>query len=139
MTIPEAPALLLTDQLSRVRAAWPGGGWEWDGRFGCALSTVGKEQETTARQALGAVLPATWSTVTLADAPEAIQRLCARVGGLRGAQLVFSAELGAGALAYCMWWPWGSGANFSARIGAIGAGGADDGLTPAVRSALGVK
>jgi hypothetical protein len=133
----EVLAQLVNDQLGRVRAAWPGGAWEWDGRFGCALSTVGKAQEARAREALATALPAVWTVATLAEAPAPIQELCAHVGGLRGDQLVLTGDLGDGALAYCLWWPWGSGANFSARLGAIGAGRQD--LATLVRSALGMK
>ena len=47
-------------------------------------------------------------------------------------KLVFSAELGDGTLAYCLWWPWGGGANFSARVEATG------GDEKAVQAALGL-
>jgi hypothetical protein len=135
MTNPEARSLLLTDQLQRVRAAWPGGPWEWDGRFGCALSTVGTEHQAVARAALLAGLPESWTEATLTQAPAAIQGVCAAVGGLRGTQLVFAALLGDGAFAYCLWWPWGSGANVSARIGAT----EPKQLNPVVRSTLGIR
>jgi hypothetical protein len=134
MTTLEARSLLLTDQLVRVRGAWPGGAWEWDGRLGCALATVSKQQEAAARAALLAGLPAQWTETTLEAAPAAIRRICAATGGLRGAQLVFAAELGEGALTYCLWWPWGSGANISARIGVTD----PDQLNPVVRSTLSI-
>ena len=134
MTTTGAPSPL-SDQLARLRAAWPGGAWEWDGRFGCALSAVGKALEASARQAVTAALPSVWTAAQLMEAPAALQQLCARVGGLRGDQLVFSAEAG-GVLAYCLWWPWGGGANFSARVGALGADKVD--LSPVVRAAFGL-
>jgi len=124
----------LPDQLARLRTAWPGGAWEWDGRFGCALSALGKAQEVAAREALAAVLPSVWTSDKLAEAPEAVRQLCGHVGGLRGDQLVYTAELADGVLAYCLWWPWGGGANFSARVGAIGGGD----LAKVVRAALGI-
>ena len=128
---------LLTEQLGRVRATWPGGAWEWDGRFGCALSTVGKDLEASAREALGAELPSIWTADRLAEAPAVIQAVCAHAGGLRGAQRVFAAELADGTLVYCLWWPWGSGANFSGRIGAIARSG--ENLSAVVRAALGTE
>lgn len=131
MTTSSAPPSL-SDLLAGLRATWPGPAWEWDGRFGCALSAVGKAQEAKARAALTAVLPSVWTATQLMGAPLPLQQLCARVGGLRGDQLVFSAELGDGTLAYCLWWPWGSGANFSARVGA----GKD--AEALVRAALGI-
>jgi hypothetical protein len=134
MTTTEAPGQSLSERLGRVRAAWPGGPWEWDDRMGCALSTLTKAQEAQAKEALAAGLPSVWLTGTLAEAPQALQRVCERVGGLRSDQQVFSAALDGGALVYCLWWPWGGGANISARIGATSGD-----LTAVVRSALGVK
>jgi|SRR3954470_2628501 hypothetical protein len=134
MTTPETPAQALTDRLGRVRAGWPGAKWEWDGRLGCALSALTKADEAKAREALAAGLPSIWTSTTLAEAPAALQAVCARVGGLRSDQQVFSVALDGGALAYCLWWPWGGGANFSARIGAT-----SDELLAVVRAALGVK
>jgi hypothetical protein len=134
LTSTEAPGQPLIVRLESLRAAWPGGAWEWDGRLGCALSTVSKAQEPQARQALTAGLPSLWTSDTLAEAPEALQAVCARVGGLRGDQQIFSAVLDGGAQVYCLWWPWGGGANFSARIGVT----AGD-LEAVVRSAFGVK
>ena len=121
--------------LGRVRALWPEVEWGWDDRFGCALATVTKQHEARAREALAAGLPSIWSTANLAEAPASVRKLCAGTGGLLGAQLVFSAELADGTLVFCLWWPWGGGANFSARIGAMGT----DELDAAIRSALAVK
>ena len=133
MTTTGAPPTL-PDQLARLRAAWPAAAWEWDGRFGCALSALGKAQEAAAREALATALPSVWTADKLGEAPAAIQRLCAGVGGLRGDQLVYAAELADDVLAYCLWWPWGGGANFSARVGAIGGGD----LSKVVRTAFGI-
>jgi hypothetical protein len=126
-------APLLTEQLTRLRASWPGGAWEWDGRFGCALAAVGKALEAKAREALAVELPSVWTAATLGQAPAALQKLCAGVGGLRADQLAFSAEVD-GVLAYCLWWPWGGGANFSARVGVLG----ESNLSALVRGAFGI-
>ena len=128
-------ASTLPEHLARLRAAWPGGPWEWDGRFGCALSALGKDQEAAAREALAAAFPAVWTAANLAEAPRAVHDLCGHVGGLRGDQLVYTAELADGVLAYCLWWPWGGGKNFSARVGAVGGGD----QSKVVRAALGIK
>lgn len=135
MTTLEARAQLVTDLLGRLRTAWPGNAWEWDGRFGCALSTVSKAQEPAAREALAAALPAAWTETTLSEAPAAVRELCDGVGGLRGSQLVLAAELGDGVFLFCLWWPWGSGANISARLGATD----PEDLSASLRSALGIR
>jgi hypothetical protein len=128
---------LLTDLVGRVREGWPGAAWEWDGRLDCVLSTVTKEHVPAARQALEAGLPAVWKVDNLPQAPSLVRQICAKTGGLRAQQMVFSAELPDGAIVYCLWWPWGNGANFSARIGTdfSGAGAA---LRSVVRSAFGI-
>jgi hypothetical protein len=129
-----ASSVSLTDLLSHLRAAWPAARWEWDGRFRCALSTLDKATLAQGRAALAASLPATFTAATVGKAPAAVAKVCTATGGLRGDQEVFAAELPDGSTAYCLWWPWGTGSNFSARVGAVGA--AD--LTPAVKTAFGV-
>jgi hypothetical protein len=134
MTSTEAQGHSLAELLGRVRAAWPAGQWEWDGRLGCALSTLTKADEEQARAVLSTELPSIWTSDTLSESPAALQSVCDRVGGLRGDQQMFSAPLQGGGLVYCLWWPWGGLANFSARVG-VTAGHLDGVL----RSALGVK
>ncbi len=112
---------------------WPGAKWEWDERLECALSTVAIASAEQARTALMAVLPQVWTADSLAGAPVLVRQICARTGGLLPQQMAFSAELPDGAFAYALWWPWGSGANVSVRIGA-----SHGSVLPAVRSAMGV-
>jgi hypothetical protein len=126
----------VVDLLQRLRAGWPGR-WEWDGRFDCALSTLTGTDQGKARESLTAGLPSVFTGATLAGAPALLRQICTDAGGLRGGQMVFSAELPTDVVAYCLWWPWGSGANVSARLGAAAADGAD--LTAAVRSAFDLK
>jgi len=117
--------------LPRIRKHWPESKWEWDGRLDCALSTVPKASEGEARTALTAVLPAVWTADTLGQAPLLIRQICARTGGLLPGQFVFSVELPEGVFAYALWWPWGSGANVSVRIGS-----SHESAQPTVRAAL---
>lgn len=128
----------LIDLVARLRAGWPGGAWEWDGRLGCALSTVSGATEAQSRSALAGVLPQAFAAADVTDAPDAIQQICADTGGLRGTQKIFFATLPDGAIAYCLWWPWGGNDTFSARVGAADASGGDA-LTPVVRSAFGLR
>ena len=62
-----------------------------------------------------------------------IKQICGRTGGLLSGQLVFSAQLPDGVFAYGLWWPWGSGANVSVRIGA-----GHESVVPGVRAAFGL-
>jgi hypothetical protein len=135
MTAPDPRSQAVIDLLGQMKSAWPAVPWEWDGRFNCALSTIAGPDEPRARAALAAALPGIWTSSNLKQAPAAVQQICGRAGGLRGGQVVFSAELPNETLAYCLWWPWGGGGTFSARVGAVTAG-AD--LIPALRLAFGL-
>ena len=104
--------------LPRLRTDWPGSKWEWDDRLNCALSTVAKASEAEARSKVTGVLPSVWTADTLGQAPALIKQICARTGGLLPGQAAFSVELPEGVFAYALWWPWGSGANVSIRLGA---------------------
>jgi hypothetical protein len=123
----------LSALLPRVGADWPGSKWEWDGRLDCALSTIAMADEARARTALTAPLPLVWTAESLGEAPVLIKQICARTGGLLPQQLVFSAQLPDGVFAYGLWWPWGSGANVSVRIGA-----SHESVVPGLRAAFGL-
>jgi hypothetical protein len=109
-----------------MKAEWPPGGrWEWDGRFGCALTTLNQGNEATGRAVLLAHLPAQWTRETLGQAPALVKQVCAVTGGLKGTQFVFSVNLGE-AVIYCLWWPWGDGTTFSVRVGVASADSSSD-------------
>lgn len=129
----EAALQAVGQLVPRVTADWPGSKWEWDGRLDCVLSTVAKASEGQARTALAAVLPRAWTADSLAAAPVLIKTICARSGGLLPQQLAFSADLPEGVFAYALWWPWGSGANVSVRIGV-----SHESVLPAIRTAFAV-
>lgn len=129
----EAAVEALRGLLPRVRADWPGGKWEWEDRLNCALSTVARAHEAKARTAVTAVLPSVWTADTLGEAPPLIKQICARTGGLLPGQLVFGVELPEGVFAYALWWPWGSGANVSIRLGV-----SHESVLPTVRAELGL-
>lgn len=107
----------LFDGFGRMRTAWPARGWSWDPRLACVTSTFSAEFEPKARAAIGLALPAEWTSATLLRAPQTLQELVERVGGIRPGQIVASAGPAAGLLAYGLWWPWGDGETISFRIG----------------------
>lgn len=116
-----------------VGPGWPGSPWEWDGRLECVLSTVATAHAPQAQAQLISTLPAVWTAASLGAAPALIQQICARTGGLLPQQQAFSGELPEGVFAYGLWWPWGSGANVSIRLGVT-----HESVLPAVRAAFGV-
>jgi hypothetical protein len=129
----ERDSELLAGLIQRLRVGWPGSAWEWDARMGCALSTVARPEESQARALLAGQLGEPFSPATVRAAPADLLQVCARTGGLRASQLAFATTLSDGGTAFCLWWPWASGASFSARVGAAGD------LAPLVRSAFGLK
>jgi hypothetical protein len=129
----EGGSELLAGLIQRIRVGWPGSAWEWDKRLDCALSTVAKPEEARALALLAGQLGEPFSPATVRSAPADLQQICARTGGLRASQRAFGTTLSDGATALCLWWPWGSGASFSARVAAGGE------LTSVVRSAFGLK
>ncbi len=133
MTVPDGRARVLADLLARMQGAWPAGRWEWDARLACALSTVAQANEAQARAALATALPTTFTAATLGSAPASVREVCGMTGGLRGSQMIFTAEHEGELVTFCLWWPWGDGAQVSARVGTI-----DEALDPTLRSALGL-
>jgi hypothetical protein len=133
---PSEGSRAVVELLGRVKAAWPPGRWEWDGRFGCALTTVNKDTETAGQAALTAQLGEAWTRKTLEKAPPLVQQVCNGTGGLKGAQLAFAAAI-AEVVVYALWWPWGDGATISVRVGVV-SGDASRNLAPEVRAAFGV-
>ncbi len=132
----------LADLLTRVRADWPAGIWMWDERLECAVATISQAEEAAARSAITAAMPTVWTAATLEKAPDAIRGVAGYTGGLRGAQQLFTADLAgvkSNAFAYCLWWPWGSGTTFSARISAAGVEGGEDDIEGLLRSLLKFK
>jgi hypothetical protein len=107
----------LFDGLGRLRASWPTRGWSWDPRLNCVTSSFTTEVEPAARKAVAEVLAQSWTSQTIARAPQNLRDLVERAGGVRQNQLVLSAGPVVGLLVYGLWWPWGDEETTSLRIG----------------------
>jgi hypothetical protein len=90
--------------------------WEWDGRYGVALTALGKDREAEILALLRARLPLGWTRETIGDAPMHVRDLAASMGGLRLGQMLMCAEV-SGSLLFCAWWPWQNGKIVSIRVG----------------------
>ena|SRR5436190_14809008 len=106
----------LFDALERLKAKWPAPDWTYDRRLKCVASSIPINLEAGARAAMTEVLPTSWSSQTLADAPEKVRKLAEGCGGVRSSQLLFWGG-GAAVGAFGLWWPWGDGMTVSLRIG----------------------
>lgn len=116
----------LFDSLVRLRAAWPGGGWSWDGRLSCLSSSFNVELADEARTAAKRALPHQWTAKDIDTAPEVIREIADSSGGVRAEQLVLSTDASARVIAFGLWWPWGDDMTISLRVGLAGRISEDD-------------
>lgn len=90
--------------------------WTWDARLGAALATFPGDQAAARRSAVEAHLGAGWDHSTIGTAPLAVQRLAARIGGVRPGQWIAASDAEQPAAAVAVWWPWSGGATISVRV-----------------------
>ena len=90
--------------------------WKWDNWVGSILSEFNTEAEKDIRAPLERSLPLFWDCTTIQTAPQCVQMLDKRLGGLRPTQLLFASPPSNDAFVFCAWWPWGSGMAISLRI-----------------------
>ncbi len=105
------------DALGRLKRGWPTRGWTWDSRVGCVTSSFTVEQEIQAKAAIAEAMPAQYTHSTIARAPQSLQDVVERAGGIRPNQLVLALGPSAGLLIFGLWWPWGDGETISFRLG----------------------
>jgi len=110
----------LFDSLVRLRAAWPGGGWSWDGRLSCLSSSFNVELADEARAAAQRALANEWTADNIETAPDNIREIAEMSGGVRAEQLVMATDPAARILAFGLWWPWGDDNTISLRVGLAG-------------------
>lgn len=116
----------LFDSLVRLRAAWPGGGWSWDGRLSCVSSSFSVELTDEARTAAKRALPHEWTAESIGTAPDIIREVADVSGGVRAEQLVLATDPDARMIAFGLWWPWGDDVTISLRVGLTGRVSEDD-------------
>jgi hypothetical protein len=117
MTASPSSTEALFQRLARFRAAWPKGGWSWDGRLGCVASSFVVELSNEAQLALREVFATQWNAKNLAGAPQALRDVAEATGGVRAEQILYASEPGGRLLAYGLWWPWGDDVTISMRVG----------------------
>jgi len=113
--------------MRRFRAAWVSRGWSWDRRFDCAASTFSVSLVADAREAVTSAYRNEWNSKTLAKAPQVVQEVAERTGGVRSDQLILATDADRDLVSYALWWPWGGeGTNISLRVGIAGFATHDD-------------
>lgn len=91
--------------------------WKWDDWVGTILTEIDVGNTETIRGIINKFFPFSWDSSTINIAPQIVQSLDERLGGLRPTQLLFSADPSQDAVVFCAWWPWGNGSTISLRIG----------------------
>ena len=107
-------------RLAELRDGFPARGWTYDRRLRCVTVAFPASDEPRAQAAVDAVMPASWTAGTLADAPAEVRALVGACGGLRAGQKISwgGGEPGAaGPGPFGLWWPWGDATTISLRIG----------------------
>ncbi|MDZ4099536.1 MAG: hypothetical protein U1E13_12695, partial [Methylophilaceae bacterium] len=66
--------------------------FKWDDWVGSILAEFSVEQQDSVRLILEKFLPAAWDKTNIGTAPQVVQALDQRLGGVRHAQLLFTSE-----------------------------------------------
>jgi hypothetical protein len=114
--------------------------WEWDGRFEAGLLAFDKEREQDVLGVLDEVFDKIWSAKEVAGGPDEVKALESRLGGLRSGQMLLTAwGQQSGPTLWCAWWPWGSGARISIRVGVLVDAGEAAAAQTTLRTGLGIS
>ncbi|MDF1592398.1 MAG: hypothetical protein P1P89_12855 [Desulfobacterales bacterium] len=93
--------------------------WKWDDRFQTVLAEFNVDNKERIHNPLVSRLDRIWDSSNIDKAPEAVQTIISRFGGIMPGQLLFTSDPGQDALAFCAWWPWGNGETISIRLAAF--------------------
>lgn len=117
MTGPEQAVL---DGFKQLRASWPHRGWSYDNRFECVASSFAADFAPEARALLAPIFPYAVTVRNLATTTPVLQALAERTGGIRSAQMIYTAQPVGRLTPYGLWWPWEEAQTISLRIGIEG-------------------
>ena len=90
--------------------------WKWDNRFGTALAEFSTAQQKSVLNFLESNLSMPWDGSSINQAPETLQAIAGRLGGLRMGQMLFASDSARDDFIFGVWWPWGNGQTISLRI-----------------------
>jgi hypothetical protein len=90
--------------------------WKWDSQFQTALAEFIVDNKNSVNAILERYLSSTWDSVTIDNAPEIVQMVISRFGGLRPGQLLLTTDPNQDVLIFGVWWPWGDGKTISLRV-----------------------
>ena len=114
MSNPIDLASKLLGQLARAASDLP---WEWDDRFGAALTVIDNSQAVGLADAYGELMGDGWTVDNKSAASPEVSRLLMKLSGLREGQIVFARQVSDDRFIYVAFWPWGSDPKVSVRVG----------------------
>ncbi|OGS21786.1 MAG: hypothetical protein A2252_06570 [Elusimicrobia bacterium RIFOXYA2_FULL_39_19] len=91
--------------------------WRRDDRFELLLAEFKIENIEKVTAVLATELEQKWDAKTISSASKDIQKINKQLGGLRDAQLLYTANINSKVILLCAWWPWGNNQNVSIRVG----------------------
>jgi hypothetical protein len=107
--------------------------WKWDSRFETALAEFSVDNKDSVREILGRYLSIAWDSSDIAKAPDALQMIASRLGGLRSGQLLFASDSSQKAFVFGAWWPWGNEKTISIRVAPLDKGLSDSEMAELIR------
>jgi len=90
--------------------------WQWDGRFNTVLIEFTTDYNEKVLSVINRHLNSIWNSSNIEEAPNIVQVISAKMGGLRAGQTMFTSDQDQDALVFCAWWPWGNGSKVSIRL-----------------------
>lgn len=107
-----------------IAVSMPEGGiWQWEDRFGVALTVFEKVDMVSVMNMLGHNFDHQWSSEKMASGTTAgIDLLIEQMFGIEPGQLLFSRDSDSGLVLFAAWWPWANGVSISLRVGMYVAG-----------------
>lgn len=114
--------------------------WEWDGRFGAALTAIKIEDKLKILDIIKNHLGQQWDSKNIDSAPDNVITANAKYGGLMAGQLIFTQEPNADAFLMALWWPWANGQTISIRFVPVVVGSDDsEAAQTSVKNAFGIE
>ncbi len=90
--------------------------WIWDDRFEAVLAQFATDKKDKVRTILERYLSIAWNISNINKAPDTVQTINNRLGGLRSGQMLFTSDPNLDVFVFCSWWPWDDGKTISIRV-----------------------
>ena len=90
--------------------------WQWDDRLEAVLAEFEVADNGEVIAILQRFFNFDWDHHSVGGAPENVKKLKKDLGGIMGAQILFTTDPAEGTFLFCAFWPWGNGEKVSIRI-----------------------